>query len=99
MKRVESTTSHRILHVTATGAVLALGPYSGLFGYREGPRKFIYDGVGDVAELYDPRTDPDERMNLVSRSPAVARAGRARLAAWVQYQNRFFADLLAPEAR
>ncbi len=70
-----------------------------LFGYREGTRKFIYDAGANIAELYDLQIDPAESRNLVGATPGVALAGKRRLAAWVQYQRRFFQDVLVPDAR
>jgi arylsulfatase A-like enzyme len=77
-----------------SGRVYLFGPYSGLFGYREGDRKLIYDAIGDETEVYDLATDPGEASNLAPRQPAVAREGRERLAAWEQYQNRFYRRVL-----
>ena len=70
-----------------------------LFGYREGARKFIYDAGADATELYDLHTDPGESLNVAGRSPGITLLGKQRLAAWVQYQQRFFADVLVPDAR
>ena len=70
-----------------------------LFGYREGTRKLIYDAGTNATELYDLETDPGESLNVAGGSPGVVRLGQQRLAAWVQYQQRFFKDVLVPEAR
>ena len=59
--------------------VYLFGPYSGLFGYREGTRKLIYDAIGDETELYDLALDPRETSNLALQHPALAR-GRSRAA-------------------
>ncbi|MFL5493737.1 MAG: sulfatase, partial [Gemmatimonadales bacterium] len=72
------------------GRVYLFGPYSGLFGYREGSQKLIYDAIGDEAELYDLAADPHEALNLAGGHPDVVLRGRERLAAWMQYQNRFY---------
>jgi arylsulfatase A-like enzyme len=76
------------------GRVYLFGPYSGLFGYRDDHRKLIYDAIGDETELYDLATDPGETSNLARQQPAAAQEGRERLAAWEQYQNRFYRQVL-----
>ena len=73
-----------------TGRVYLFGPYSGLFGYRDGSRKLIYDAIADQAALYDLASDPRETIDLAGSHPAAVREGRERLAAWVQFQNRFY---------
>jgi lipoteichoic acid synthase len=73
-----------------TGRVYLFGPYSGLFGYRDGSRKLIYDAIADHAALYDLASDPRETINIAGSHPAAVREGRERLAAWVQFQNRFY---------
>lgn len=75
------------------GRVYLFGPYSGLFGYREGTRKFIYDPIANEDELYDLAADPDETVNIASKHPAAVREGRERLAAWVQHLDRFYRQL------
>jgi arylsulfatase A-like enzyme len=70
-----------------------------LFGYREGSRKLIYDAGANTTELYDLEADPGESVNVAGRSPGVALLGQQRLAAWVQFQRRFFQDVLVPDAR
>jgi lipoteichoic acid synthase len=70
-----------------------------LFGYREGARKFIYDAGTNTTELYDLQADPEESRSVASGSPGIALLGQQRLAAWVQYQQRFFKDVLVPDAR
>jgi arylsulfatase A-like enzyme len=72
--------------------VYLFGPYSGLFGYRQGSRKLIYNPISGESELYDLATDPEESSNLASRYPELVHLGRERLAAWVQYQNRFYLE-------
>lgn len=72
--------------------VYLFGPYSGLFGLREEKWKLIYNPIAGSAELYDLATDPDEQLNLASKHPELVESGRHRLAAWVQFQNRFYRE-------
>jgi lipoteichoic acid synthase len=72
------------------GRVYLFGPYSGLFGYREGSRKLIYDAIADRSVLYDLASDPREARDVAGNHPAAVQEGRERLAAWVQYQNLFY---------
>jgi arylsulfatase A-like enzyme len=73
-----------------TGRVYLFGPYSGLFGLREGSRKLIYDAIADRSSLYDLAADPLEAVDIAPADPAVVEQGKQRLAAWVQYQRRFY---------
>jgi arylsulfatase A-like enzyme len=66
------------------GRVYLFGPYSGLFGYREGTRKLIHDPIANEDELYDLASDPQETLNIAFRHPEAVQEGRERLAAWVQ---------------
>lgn len=70
-----------------------------LFGYREGSRKLIYDAGTNTTELYDLHTDPAESVNVAAAWPGAVVLGRQRLAAWVQFQRRFFQDVLVPDTR
>jgi hypothetical protein len=72
------------------GRVYLFGPYSGLFGYREGTRKFIYDPIANEDELYDLAADPQETLNIAFRHPEAVQECRERLAAWVQQLDRFY---------
>jgi arylsulfatase A-like enzyme len=79
-----------------SGRAYLFAPYSGLFGLREGDQKLILDDASrNPPQLYDLRTDPRERRNLAPEAPDVVTKGRERLAAWVQYQDRFFERVLA----
>lgn len=83
-----------------SGRAYLFGPYSGLFGYREGDRKLILDDASRQSpQLYDLAEDPTERRNVAANAPEVVDKGRERLAAWVQYQDRFFERVLAARGR
>ena len=60
--------------------VYLFGPYSGLFGLREGSRKFIYDPIANEDQLYDLSADPHEsgepRRQSPRGGPGGARAAR-----------------------
>jgi len=71
-------------------------PYSRfLFGLREGSLKLIVDAAANKSEIYDLKADPAERTNLAAAHPEFGRTGEQRIAAWVQYQNRMYKELLA----
>jgi hypothetical protein len=71
-------------------------PYSRfLFGLREGSLKLIIDAASNKAEVYDLKIDPGEKANLSSVHPEFVRTGEQRIAAWVQYQNKMYKDLLS----
>lgn len=83
-----------------TGRVYLFAPYSGLFGLREGDRKLILDDASrKPPQVYNLRADPGEKHNLARSAPEFVRAGRERLAAWVQYQDRFFERVFAATRR
>jgi arylsulfatase A-like enzyme len=89
-----------LLDTQRSGRAYLFAPYSGLFGYREGDRMLILDDASrKPPQLYDLRDDPQERRNIASTAPDVVRRGRERLAAWVQYQDRFFDRLFAAAGR
>ncbi|MGH7848148.1 MAG: LTA synthase family protein [Candidatus Binatia bacterium] len=65
-----------------------------LFGLRDENLKLILDGGSNNYEVYDLQGDPKEKTNLARKMPEFVRQGEQRLAAWVQYQNRFFDKVL-----
>jgi lipoteichoic acid synthase len=58
------------------------------FGMREGNLKYIYNATVGREELFDLAADPLEQRNLAETRPEDSRRMRARLAAWVWYQNK-----------
>jgi lipoteichoic acid synthase len=69
------------------------GPYSGLFGLRDGKWKLIYDPIANQDQLYDLSADPHEQLNIAAGHPEAVREARERLAAWVQYVDRYYRRL------
>ena len=71
-------------------------PYSRfLFGLREGSLKLIIDAASNNVEVYNLKDDPGEKENLSTVYPEFVRTGEQRIAAWVQYQNKMYKDLLS----
>jgi lipoteichoic acid synthase len=78
--------------------VYFFAPWSSFrFGYREGNLKFIFDAANNTTEVYDLEQDPDESRNLADQQPDTVAAGYQRLAAWVQYHDRYMKALLPSE--
>jgi arylsulfatase A-like enzyme len=69
-----------------------------LFGFREGNQKVIFNATRSAFEVYDLDRDPGERSNIAAEHPALVSNAKHRLAAWVQFQQRLFAQLLAQNA-
>jgi lipoteichoic acid synthase len=67
-----------------------------LFGYREGDVKYIYNASRGSLEVYDLARDPTEQHNAYNGDPELREAVLDRLAAWVQYQDRFIRSLAEP---
>lgn len=77
------------------GRAYFFSPFSRfLFGLRDGDLKLIIDASRSVYEVYDLRRDPKERTNIAGEMTEFVRHGERRIAAWVQYQNRFYRELL-----
>ena len=75
--------------------VFFFSPWNGfLIGYREGDRKYIYNGNTREAWLYDLAEDPQEQRNLVEERPEDAAMARVVLGDWVAMQEGFI-DWLA----
>jgi phosphoglycerol transferase MdoB-like AlkP superfamily enzyme len=89
-----------LFDLNRSGRAYFFTPFSSvLFGYREGHRKFIYDVGGGEPQVYDLFDDPGETENLAPALRGFVAEGRGRLAAWMQFQARFYQDLLVPAAR
>jgi phosphoglycerol transferase MdoB-like AlkP superfamily enzyme len=65
-----------------------------LFGYREENHKFIFNVTKNRMEVYDLTKDPEEKNDIASRFEKKAELYHQRMAAWVQYQNKFMEDLI-----
>jgi lipoteichoic acid synthase len=63
-----------------------------LFGYREGNKKYIYNATKDKTEIYDLEKDPNEKNNIAASENILLT--HQKLAAWVQYQDKFMNDIL-----
>ena len=69
--------------------------YNNYFGLRENNLKLIYNGTLNRYEIYDLKKDPNEIDNIARSMPKFVEEGKYRLAAWVQFQNKFFESVLA----
>jgi lipoteichoic acid synthase len=84
-----------LLAVDKTNRVYFFAPWSDyLFGYREGDHKFIFNVTKGTTEVYDVVNDPEEKINLISKFRDKLPLHTQRMAAWVQYHNKFMDDLL-----
>ena len=81
---------HSLFERARSGRVYLFGPYSGLFGLREATRKVIYNPIAGQFEVYDLASDPLETVNLAASNEDLVQLAQQRLAAWVQYQDRFY---------
>lgn len=66
-----------------------------LFGYRKENMKYIFNESQNTVEVYDLLTDPNERINLFQ--PGMKDEilfARNRIAAWVQFQDKFVKEML-----
>jgi phosphoglycerol transferase MdoB-like AlkP superfamily enzyme len=70
-----------------------------LFGYREENHKFIFNVTKNRMEVYDLEKDPQETNDLASRFEHKAEMYHQRMAAWVQYQNKFMEELIKSKIR
>lgn len=65
-----------------------------LFGYRKDNMKFIFNETRNTVEVYDLSSDSNENSNLFQpRMKEEVANARNRVAAWVQYQDKFIKRL------
>jgi arylsulfatase A-like enzyme len=65
----------------------SIGEY--LFGVREGKWKYTLEATSGREFLTDLATDPRELKNLARSQPAICRGLRSRVAAWVDFEDKF----------
>jgi len=71
-----------------------------LFGYRTNNMKYIFNETQNTVEVYNLNTDPKEKTNLyqeLSKEEIVQ--ARNRVAAWVQFQDKFVKGILKGKAK
>ena len=61
-------------------------------GYREGTSKFVFNLTRNEISVFDLKQDPGETRNLIQGMADTTKVIQQRLAAWVQYQERFFSQ-------
>jgi len=89
----------RDLLSTNSNEVFFFAPWSDyLFGYRKDNKKYIFNESWNTVEVYDLNTDPNEKINLYrpGMNEEIANA-RNRVAAWVQFQDKFVKQILREE--
>nr|WP_239025579.1 sulfatase-like hydrolase/transferase [Roseibacterium persicicum] len=75
--------------------VMLFSPWNGfLIGFRQGDRKFIYNGNTDESWLFDLAADPGETVNLVADDPEADAAARQLVADWVAYHTGWVARVI-----
>ena len=65
----------------------SIGEY--LFGVREGKWKYTFEATSGREFLTDLTADPDELKNVAGSEPDLCRKLRHRVAAWVDYEDKF----------
>jgi phosphoglycerol transferase MdoB-like AlkP superfamily enzyme len=69
-----------------------------LFGYRKDNMKYIFNESQNTVEIYDLCTDPNEKINLFHDGMKDEIVDvRNRMAAWVQFQDKFVKEMLKEE--
>ncbi len=86
----------RDLLSTNSNEAFFFAPWSDyLFGYRKDSLKFIFNESRNTVEVYNLNTDPGEKINLVqSGMNEEVTDARNRVAAWVQFQDKFVNQIL-----
>jgi arylsulfatase A-like enzyme len=86
----------RDLMSTNSNEVFYFAPWSDyLFGYRKENMKYIFNETQNTIEVYDLNLDPEEKINLFDKTTnEEIEHARYRVAAWVQFQNKFFKESL-----
>lgn len=89
----------RNLLATNAHEMFFFAPWSDyLFGYRNKNLKYIFNETRNTLEVYDVMADPGELVNLAqSIEEEQVDFARNRIAAWVQYQDRFIKKLIQTE--
>jgi arylsulfatase A-like enzyme len=57
------------------------------WAYIDWPYKFMYDVKGNIQELYNLETDPNEQKNLIDRDPDRAAVLRTALGRWLDLES------------
>ncbi len=69
------------------------------FGMRDGDMKYIFNATYNKFQVFDVRRDPLESKDLSALHAAELPGVKARLAAWVQFQDRFIRSHVVPPVR
>ena len=76
-------------------STLFFAPWNGfLVGFREGTKKYIYNGNSEEFMIFDLATDPDEQRNLAAIAPEDVERAKQVLSAWVAINNAWIDRLL-----
>ncbi len=80
-----------------TGRAYLFSPFAQTmeYGFREGQYKFIVNAAGLEPRVFDLFADPRELHNIAASMPRAVTGARARLAAWIQFQDGFYRAHLA----
>ena len=66
---------------------------------RDGDMKYIFNATYNKFQVFDVRRDPLESKDLSALHAADLPGVKARLAAWVQFQDRFIRSHVVPPVR
>jgi lipoteichoic acid synthase len=85
---------HSLFSENRSGRAYFFSPWvNRYFGMREGNLKLIFDGAKNTYGVYDLSTDPLERHNIADHHADLVQEGTDRLAAWVQFQKRYWQSI------